>query len=204
MSVTFPAVALLEFDSVAAGIVAGDAMIKRAPLGDLVVGTVQPGHYLVLIAGDVASVDEAIQAGLEVSGHSLLDRVFLPDVHGDVVAAIRGERRAGPVEALGIVETTYVASVLEAADAGIKGADVVILDLYVADGLGGKGYVLFGGPVHDVEAAVEIGSNRVPAGHLTAGSVISQLHPDMRSNLEAHARFARRAGREPEADGAAG
>ena len=38
MSDRYPALALLEFDSVAAGIVAGDAMVKRAPLGDLVAG----------------------------------------------------------------------------------------------------------------------------------------------------------------------
>ena len=37
-----PAIGLLEFDSVAAGIVAADAMVKRAPLGDLVAGSVQP------------------------------------------------------------------------------------------------------------------------------------------------------------------
>jgi len=197
MSSTYPAIALLEFDSVAAGIVAGDAMVKRAPLGDLIVGTVQPGNYLVLVAGDVASGDEAIEAGLELSGHALLDRVFLPDVHVDVVAAIRGRREAGDIEALGIVETATVASVLEAADAGIKGADVVLLELYMADGLGGKGYVLFGGAVHDVEAAVEIGSGRVAGSQLTAGSVISQLHPEMRDNLADHARFARRSGREP-------
>ncbi len=198
MSTSYPAIALLEFDSVAAGIVAGDAMIKRAPLGDLVVGTVQPGNYLVLVAGDVASVEEAIDAGIETSGHALLDRVFLPDVHVDVVAAVRGRREPGDIEALGIVETKSVAAVLEAADAGIKGADVTLLELYMADGLGGKGYVLFGGAVHDVEAAVEIGSGRVAESQLMAGSVISQLHPDMRGNLAEHARFARRSGREPE------
>ena len=203
MAPTYPAIALLEFNSVAAGIVAGDAMIKRAPLGDLVVGTVQPGNYLVLVAGDVASVDEAIEAGLEVSGHALLDRMVLPDVHVDVVAAIRGHRELGDIEALGIVETRSVASILEAADAGIKGADVALLELYMADGLGGKGYVLFGGAVHDVEAAVEIGAGRVAETQLMAGSVISQLHPDMRGNLADHARFARRSGREPESGNAA-
>jgi len=193
---TYPALALLEFDSVAAGIVAGDAMIKRAPLGELVAGTVQPGHYLVLVAGDVASVDEAVDAGLEASGQALIDRVFLPDVHADVVAAARGRRDHPPIEALGIVETRSVASTLEAADAGIKGATVTLLELFMADGLGGKGYVLFGGAVHDVEAAVEIGSSRVPEGHLTASSVISQLHGDMMANLAAHGRFGRRVGRE--------
>ena len=39
-----PAIGLLEFDSVAAGIAAADAMVKRAPIGDLVTGSVQPGQ----------------------------------------------------------------------------------------------------------------------------------------------------------------
>lgn len=192
-----PAIALLEFDSVAAGIVAGDAMVKRAPLAAIVAGTVQPGHYLVLVSGDTASVDEAVRAGLDVSAASILDRVFLPDVHPEVVRAARGGRVAGPVESLGIVETTSIASILEAADAGVKGATVDLLELRMGDGLGGKGYLLFGGRVSDVEAAVEIGSSRVPAGHLVQASVIPGLHPEMGQNLWGHARFAPRAGREP-------
>ena len=36
----------------------------------------------------------------------------------DVVAAVRGATVAGAIEALGIVETTFVASTIEAADAG--------------------------------------------------------------------------------------
>ncbi len=192
----FPALALLEFSSVAAGIVAGDAMVKRAPLAGLWTGTVQPGHYLVLIAGDTASVEESIDAGLEVSRAALLDRVFLPDVHPDVVAAVRGATVQGAIEALGIVETTSVASTIEAADAGVKGARVAIVELRVADGLGGKGYVLFGGTVHDAEAAVEIGSSRVPSGHLIRATVVASLHREMTENLEGGARFGSRVGRD--------
>ena len=192
----YPALALLEFGSVAAGIVAGDAMVKRAPLSGLWAGTVQPGHYLVLVAGDTASVVEAIDAGLRVSGEALLDRVFLPDVHPDVVAAVCGATVAGAIEALGIIETTFVASTIEAADAAIKGATVAIVELRVADGLGGRGYVLFGGAVPDVEAAVEIGSGRVPPGHLIRAAVIASLHPEMTENLEGGARFGARVGRD--------
>jgi len=191
-----PALALLEFNSVAAGIVAGDAMAKRAPISALVAGTVQPGHYLVLVAGDTASVEEAIDAGQGASGESMLDIVFLPDVHPGVVAAVRGTTIVGAIEALGVVETTSVASILEAADGGVKGADVVIVELRMADGLGGKGYVLFGGEVPDVEAAVEIGAGRVPQGHLVRALVIPSLHPEMTENLEGDARFGPRAGRE--------
>jgi len=196
MPAVHPALALLELDSVAAGIVAGDAMVKRAPITALHTGTVQPGHYLVLVAGEVADVEEAVDAGTSVSGDAIVDLVVLPDIHPEVVEALRGLRRDGEVEALGIVETTSVASIIEAADAGVKGASVDLLEMHIADGLGGRGYLLFGGRVSDVEAAVEIGGDRVHEGNLVRRAVITQLHAEMRSNLEQHHRFGASIGRE--------
>lgn len=183
-----PALALLEFQSIAAGIVAGDAMVKRAPLDLIKAGTVQPGKYLVLIGGQVADVEEAIDAARAAQSGTLVDIVFLPDVHPDVVAAVAGARRTDDGEALGIIETTTVAAVIQAADAGVKGALVTIRELRTADGLGGKGYLLFGGKVADVEAAVAIGSARV-GGQLIGESVIAQLHGEMRENLSTDGRF---------------
>jgi microcompartment protein CcmL/EutN len=200
---THPALALLEFGSVTAGIVAGDAMVKRAPISALHTGTVQPGHYLVVVAGEVADVEEAVDAGTSASGDALLDMVLLPDIHPDVVSAIRGMRRDDEVEALGIVETITVASIIEAADAGVKGASVELIELHVADGLGGRGYLLFGGPVSDVEAAVTAASERVHEGNLIRRAVISQLHAEMRANLADHPRFGPSVGGEG-GDGATG
>lgn len=185
-----PALALLEFDSIAAGIGAGDAMIKRAPLDLIRAGTVQPGKYLVLIGGQVADLEEAIDAARKAESSTLVDLVFLPDVHPDVVAAIAGARRTDEGEALGVIETTSVAAVIQAADAGVKGAQVTLRELRMADGLGGKGYLLFGGAVADVEAAVAIGSARVP-GELVRETVISQLHQEMLENLATDGRFKR-------------
>ncbi|HKZ76178.1 MAG TPA: BMC domain-containing protein, partial [Actinomycetota bacterium] len=137
-----PAIAVLEFDSIAKGIEAGDAMIKRAPLEVIRAGTVHPGKYLVLVGGLTADVEEAMEAGREAGESSLVDIVFLPDVHPEVVASIGGTRREDGGEALGVIETSTVASVIHAADAGVKGARVVIRELRLADELGGKGYVL--------------------------------------------------------------
>jgi microcompartment protein CcmL/EutN len=183
-----PALALLEFDSIAVGIKAGDAMVKRAPLDLIKAGTVQPGKYLVLIGGAVADVEEAIDAARTTEPNTLVDIVFLPDVHPDVVAAVAGARRTDDGEALGVIETTTVAAIIQAADAGVKGARVTLRELRMADGLGGKGYLLFGGPVADVEAAVAIGSGRV-GGQLVRDAVISQLHPEMLDNLSVDGRF---------------
>ena len=183
-----PALALLEFESIAAGITAGDAMVKRAPLDLIKAGTVQPGKYLVLIGGQVADVEEAIDAARITAPETLIDIVFLPDVHPDVVAAVAGVRRTDDGEALGIIETTTVAAIIRAADAGVKGARVTLRELRMADGLGGKGYLLFGGSIADVEAGVTIGSNLV-GGQLIRDSVISQLHPEMLDNLSVDGRF---------------
>jgi microcompartment protein CcmL/EutN len=183
-----PALALLEFDSIAIGIKAGDAMIKRSPLDLIKAGTVQPGKYLVLIGGAVADVEEAIDAVRTTEPNTLVDIVFLPDVHPDVVAAVGGARRTDDGEALGVIETTTVAAIIRAADAGVKGARVNLRELRMADGLGGKGYLLFGGSVADVEAGVSIGSARV-GGQLIRDTVISQLHPEMLDNLSADGRF---------------
>jgi microcompartment protein CcmL/EutN len=188
-----PAVCLLEFSSIAKGIEAGDAMVKRAPLQVIRAGTVHPGKYLVLVGGLTADVEEAMQAGRDVAGRWLVDVVFLPDVHPDVVASIGGTRREDAGDALGVIETQTVAATIDAADAGVKGARVTIRDLRLADDLGGKGYVLFGGEVAEVEAAVDHGVARTAAsGQEVTHAVISQLHAEMRENLAAHPAFGER------------
>ncbi len=178
-----PALAIVEFDSIAVGIEAGDAMVKRAPLGTIQSGTVQPGKYIVLIAGDVASVEESLAAGRALGGDALIDTVFLPDIHPDVVAAIRGDRAFDDGEALGIIETRTVAAIIEAADAAVKGASVTAAQIEMADGLGGKGYALFGGVLSEVEAAVASGVAAITEPQLIASVVIPQLHQEMRDDV---------------------
>ena len=184
---TYPALALLEFDSIAVGIEAADAMVKRAAVAHVHVGTVQPGKLLVLVAGAVAEVEEALVAGRRAGAAALVGEVYLPGVHEDVVAAVEQGARWPPVlEALGIVETRTVAAAIRAADAGRKGAEVQLLEVRLADGLGGKGLVFFHGPVADVEAAVTFGAESTEAGELLYATVIPQLHADIATRLNAH------------------
>ncbi len=167
-------------------------MAKRAPIDVIRAGTVHPGKYLVLVGGAVADVEEALEAGREVAAAAVLDVVFLPNVHPGVVAAMRGARAEAAGEALGIIETATVAAIIEAADAGLKGARVRLLELRLADDLGGKGYLLFDGPVAEVEAAVELGSARIAGSPGLVRRVIPRLHAEMAENLAADARFAPR------------
>jgi microcompartment protein CcmL/EutN len=198
-----PALGLVELDSIAVGIETGDAMVKRAPVDVVHAGTIHPGRYLVLVAGTVGDVEEAMAAGRVVGGPSLVATVFLPNVHDQLVAALRGRRRVGTGEALGVVETATVSGAIEAADAGVKGAAVQLLELRLGDGIGGKGYLLFDGSVSAVEAAVAVALDRLaglavamdaPGGRAPVARVIPQLHREMRAELEAAPRFHGRLG----------
>jgi microcompartment protein CcmL/EutN len=192
-----PALALIEFSSIAVGIQAGDAMVKKAPIASIKAGTVQAGKYLVLITGEVAEVEEALRAGVEWGSDTVIDTVFLPQVHPAVVQAIGGDRVEGTGPALGVVETSDVAATIQAADAGVKGANVTLREIRLADGLGGKAFCLFRGEVQDIEAAVEIGIGSLPDPLVLVGQVvIPQLHPEMGENLLVSGYFAERVGRE--------
>ena len=149
-----------------------------------------PGKFLVMVTGDVAPVQEALAAGLAAGSGAVLDHVFLPGVHPDVPAAIAAARQPQIDEALAIVETSSVAAAIHAADAGLKAAQVTLLELRLADGLGGKGLLFFAGTVTDVEAALEAGCTAIDSsGHLVNAVVIPQLHPEMAANLITSTRF---------------
>lgn len=185
-----PAIALLEFESIAYGIAAGDAMVKRAPLELLRCGTVQPGHYLVLIGGGEGEVEEALAAGRETGGTALLDVVHLPRVHEAVFAALQGERNTEMSDALGIVETHTVAGAIHAADVALKGISVSLIELRLADGLGGKGIILLTGTVADVDAGVDLAIRSLSgADQLVAEIIIPQIHAEMGEEVLAATRF---------------
>ena len=152
----YPSIAVIELKSVAKGILTSDTMVKHSPLSMIRSGSVHNGKYLILIGGSVASVDEAYKKGLLTGGDSITDSLHLPDVHEIVFDAIFGKREKCKDECIATIETISVPSVIKAADSGIKGADVDIIEIRMADDLGGKGIVIFTGKLEEVETAANI------------------------------------------------
>ncbi|RLD16875.1 propanediol utilization protein, partial [candidate division KSB1 bacterium] len=62
------------------------------------------------------------------------------------------------IRALGVIEGFSVASVIEAADAAVKAANVQLINVHLAMAIGGKGFVVLTGEVGAVESAVEAGA----------------------------------------------
>ena len=187
----YPAIALIELSSVAAGILTSDAMVKRSPITMLKSGTVSHGNYLILVGGSVAAVEEAYAEGLAKGGDTVLDRIFLPDVHPQVHDSLLGMCRSCSGAALAIIETKTAATTIRAADAGIKGAQVDIVEMRLADGLDGKAFTIVTGKVEDVEAAVEIAKAAVVNPDFwLRDTVIPNLNPAVAGQIAATTRFA--------------
>jgi ethanolamine utilization protein EutM len=80
--------------------------------------------------------------------------------------------------ALGLIETRGLVGAIEAADAGLKAADVRLLGTEKADA--GLVTVKFVGEVAAVKAAVDAGSSAAErVGHLISSHVIPRPHPEM-------------------------
>jgi len=181
-----PSLALIEVASIARGHKVADAMVKRAPVELLRCEPVSPGKLLVLIAGEVAAVEEAFRAGLDVAADATLDKMVLSQAHEQLPGALRGEARAGEpsgVDALGVVETSTVAATILAADAAAKAAIVRLIEMQLARGIGGKAYFVLTGALAEVEAAVEAGLGAVDAGVVVATEIIPAPHADLVERL---------------------
>jgi microcompartment protein CcmL/EutN len=178
MNLRGPAIALLEMDSIARGILVADAIVKRAPVSIFMAEPVTPGKYLLLFSGGVAEVEESLKAGVEVAGSTLLDKLFLPQAARRLVDALEQRLEATMGESFGIVETETVGSALLAADTALKRAEVWLRRLHLARGIGGKGYFVLSGPLHMVQAAVDAAAAAIEPQLLKATEIIGRPHPD--------------------------
>jgi microcompartment protein CcmL/EutN len=98
--------------------------------------------------------------------------MVIPNVHPAIFPAMSGTIRVKVPDALGIVESFSVASLLEAADAAAKAAQIELIDIRLAMALGGKGFVTFTGAVDAVRAAVEAGAVPVEEKGLLVRKVV--------------------------------
>lgn len=173
-------IGLIELGSIAAGFEVCDAMLKAAEVELLLSRSICSGKYMVLVRGDVAAVRAAVTAGSEVGNFSVIATFVIPRVHDSIFPALAGTTRVDQLEALGILESFSVASLIEGADAAAKAADVRLLEIRLAMALGGKAFVTLTGSVADVRSAIEAGAAVISAqGLLTNKVVIPQPRPEL-------------------------
>jgi microcompartment protein CcmL/EutN len=185
-----PALAMLQIADIPKGLRALDALVKEAPVEVLATGTVQCGHYLIAFAGSVEAVVRSFARAKEIAGTATIDSVLLPDAEPRIVPAFRDGIVRAPSEdgdALGIVQSSACPVLLAALDAALKGARVDLVELRVAEGLGGKALATLWGELPDVQAAIELScgviQRHVDRGAIAPGAATTEIIPNADDGL---------------------
>lgn len=147
-------------------------MAKAADVELLASRPICSGKHFTLVAGTTGSVVEALARGREEAGDSLVDELMLAQVHKQVIPATLGGGVMPGRDAVGIIETFTVASGILAGDGAAKGAEIKLVDLRLAVGIGGKSYVILTGTLAEVESAVKLGAGLVSERGLLAGTAV--------------------------------
>jgi len=88
------------------------------------------------------------------------------------------------MDALGILESFSVASLIEGADAAVKAANVRLIEIRLAMALGGKAFMTLTGSVSAVESAIEAGAQVVgQKGMLVNKVVIPRPRPELLNEM---------------------
>lgn len=177
-------IGLLELSSIAAGFQVCDAMLKASDVELVLARTICSGKYMVLIRGDVAAVEAAVEAGKAENEFSVIDSFVIPNVDESLFPAIAGITKGDTMEALGVIESFSVASLIEGADAMVKSANVQLLEVRLAMALGGKAFAVVTGSVSAVRSAVDSGAQMIGRkGLLVNKVVIANPRPELLQEL---------------------
>ena len=178
------AIGIVELSSIAAGYATSDAMLKAANVNMLLTRSICSGKFMVMVGGDVAGVQTAVDAGVAISEGAVIDSAVLSNIDESVFPAISGATAVSELDALGIIESFSVTSLIQAADAAVKAADVQLIELRLAMALGGKAFATLTGKVSAVQAAVDAGAGLVAdKGLLVNRIVIPRPHKSLLNEM---------------------
>ena len=174
----------IELNSVSTGIHAADEMTKAAEVSLVLARPTCPGRYLVLVTGDTAAVEHAVDKGREIGGEMLVDSFVIPSVHEEVIPALSGGTLGVSIDAVGVIETYTTASCIMAADAAIKSGAVHLLEIRFAAGLAGKSFVVMTGDVASVRSSVRAGLEGIgDSGPVHSHVVIPSPGEELKAHL---------------------
>ena len=175
-------IGFLELNSIAKGIEAADAVCKAADVELISARPSCPGKYFVLFCGEVAAVSASLDAGAALAEGFLVDHCLIPRVHPQVVQAMVAAAEPQACGALGIMEFYSVTAAIYAADAAVKAADVSLIELRLATGIGGKSFAALTGEVAAVQEAVRCGIS-AQESMVLAHVVIPRPRPEIFESL---------------------
>ncbi|ABR49944.1 microcompartments protein [Alkaliphilus metalliredigens QYMF] len=151
------AIGMMELLSISRGIYVADQMLKTSEVEIITAGSTCPGKYIAIVHGDVASVEDAVAVGIHEGAEHVIDSIVIPNIDSQIFSAIVGATMPESIQALGILESFDLATMIISADAILKAAELEPIELRLGNGLGGKSFFVFTGDVAAVETGIQAG-----------------------------------------------
>jgi microcompartment protein CcmL/EutN len=175
---------IVELNSVAKGIMVCDNMLKTANIELIESLPVCPGKYIIIVNGEVADVESAVNIGIQTAEINYVDSLTIPKIHPQIIPGLLGTVKHANIDAVGVLETFSVASTIKAADISLKASKVDIIEIRIAKGLGGKSFYTITGSVSNVTSAIEAGAFQVKEdGVLVNKVIIPRPHNNLKQKL---------------------
>lgn len=179
------AIGVIEISTISKGYRLSDEILKLVEVDLTMAQPICPGKFVLIVAGRVANVRSAMEFAEKNYAENLIDISFLGRISDDVYRAILGSCEPTQRDAVGMIETFSIASVIKAADIAVKSAGVEVIEVRIARGMGGKSYVILTGSVSNVEIAVQNGARHaIEEGQLVDTTVIADPHEDLWQYME--------------------
>lgn len=105
----------------------------------------------------MAAVEDSVRIGERMAEEFFVDSIIIPNVDAGVFPAISGATMPERVQAVGIMESFSMATMIVCADAILKAAELEPIELRLGNGLGGKSYFTYTGDVAAVQAGTDAG-----------------------------------------------
>lgn len=178
------ALAGLEVQGIARGLVCIDALVKKAASRVILASPVSPGKFLILLDGSVAEVEESLLEAERIAGDQLIDRFMLAFGHPRLEPALFGQVPECTDGSLGIVECSTSCSGIRSCDAALKAAPVDMRVIHLSAGIGGKCWYAFSGNLDDVQASTAAARAILEqGGRLLGTEIIPAPHPEFLDSL---------------------
>lgn len=171
------AIGLIELKSIPLGIKTADEMLKAGNVELLLATPICPGKYVIIVSGDVGSVKIAVDTGEKIADIFMVNSHIINNVDPSLPSAIAGTTGVENAPAVGVIETISALTSVLAGDIAVKASDVSLIEIRIARGLGGKGFLTFAGEVSAVNAAMNSCLEQLKeTGEITSYSVLSSPH----------------------------
>ncbi|WP_434798619.1 BMC domain-containing protein [Terrisporobacter vanillatitrophus] len=178
------AIGLIELKSIPIGIQTADEMLKAANVELILANPICPGKYMILISGDVGAVNNSIKTGINMADIFLVESHVINNVHEDVLVAVSGVSDVKDIKSIGAIETISALTAIKAADIAVKSSNIKLIEVRIAKGLGGKGFLIMTGEVSSIKSAVKSCENELgKMGEITSTAVIPSPHRNLIESL---------------------